>query len=75
VGAFSYLPGFAAVIAVPTFLAGSPLWNVDRVGELTPTITGSPPAVVNHLGLHHAQGIAEKNPSLSTENKFGFTIL
>jgi len=53
VGNSFYLSGLAAVITITTFLFGSPLWDVDSVGELTPVVTGSSPAVIDHLKLHH----------------------
>jgi hypothetical protein len=66
VGNYLFLSGLAAVIAVASFLPGSPFRYVDCVGELTPVVTGPPPAVVDHLGLHHGQGITEKSLCLST---------
>jgi len=61
-------------MTVTTLLPGSPLWDVKSVGKLTPVVTGSSTTVIDHLSLHHNQGITEKKPCLSTENKIVATI-
>ncbi len=60
-GRLLFLSGLPAVYTIATLLSGSPLRNVDSIGEPTPVVTGSSTAVVYHVGLHHKRVLPEKN--------------
>jgi len=62
-----WLSGTSAIVAVAAFLAGSPFWNMNGIGELTSVVTGTASAIIYHIRLHHPVCNTEKLELLSSQ--------